>query len=74
MTQKAFATLPLSNFGGIEVLAIDPVEETMTWRYNYGKPETSQTADLLFDDVSGNPFVILDNNRYELSDFLLTNI
>lgn len=71
---KVIATLSLNNFGGIELLAIDTDDETVTWRHNYGEAQKTQTTELLFDDTSGDPYVIIDGNLHAIDEFLRTDI
>ena len=46
MKEKVIGVYPLSNFGGIEILAIDG--DTVKWRYNFGEPEETNESEIFY--------------------------
>ena len=48
MNDKVIGVYPISNFGGIEILAIEG--DTVKWRYNFGEPEGTNESEI-FDCV-----------------------
>ena len=45
MKEKVIGVYTLSNFGGIEILAIEG--DTVKWRYNFGEPEEINESEIL---------------------------
>lgn len=68
------ASIALNNFGGIEILELDDANETVTWRYHYHKAYEPQTTGWLFDEVTGEPYVIIDGSRYDFDQFIRTDL
>lgn len=46
MNEKVIGTYTLSNFGGIEILAIEG--DTVKWRYNFGEPEGTNESEIFY--------------------------
>ena len=46
MTDKVIGVYTISNFGGIEILAIE--RDTVKWRYNFGEPEELKESEIFY--------------------------
>ena len=46
MEEQVIGVYPLSNFGGIEILAIEG--DTVKWRYNFGEPEEIKESKIFY--------------------------
>ena len=46
MKEKVIGVYPISNFGGIEILAIEG--DTVKWRYNFGEPEGTNESEIFY--------------------------
>lgn len=46
MNDKPIGVYAISNFGGIEILAIDG--DTVKWRYNFGEPEETNESEIFY--------------------------
>ena len=46
MKEKVIGVYTISNFGGIEILAIEG--DTVKWRYNFGEPEEANESEIFY--------------------------
>ena len=46
MNDKPIGVYAMSNFGGIEILAIEG--DTVKWRYNFGEPEETNESEIFY--------------------------
>ena len=46
MNDKPIGVYAISNFGGIEILAIEG--DTVKWRYNFGEPEEIKESEIFY--------------------------
>ena len=46
MKEKVIGVYTISNFGGIEILAIEG--DTVKWRYNFGEPEEPNESEIFY--------------------------
>ena len=75
MNDVVIGVYTISNFGGIEVLAIEG--ETVKWRYNFGEPEEIKESEIFYcvenedgDEVDG---FFANDNLIEFSEILRVN-
>lgn len=48
MKEVVIGVYPISNFGGIEILEINDINDTVKWRYNFGEPLETQESDISY--------------------------